>query len=350
MAALPNSSVSGFSLTECRYALRVLSFGVVSTGGDAVLTRIDRVMICVPDLDRGIDAYTIGVLTLALPAILLSGCATTGCEEWGTRVESVKVCVDPKGTNCTVQDQPVQYCVRRSGERAAPAAATRGKPAPATNRPEPEREATAPKKIAGAEPAAKLPKEDRRAQSLDKTGMPNLDRFWQSLFSASRYPGLRYEKVKKLTLSPSTAPANSPQIQAAIKTRVRSLVSMQVASDSKSTPMDHRLEVMVYRAHNREASAALYAVMLREEWRDPKPQAQPGVTLAVVKTSDKNDREAAGQRIYLQRGPYVVEVDEWKSIYRDAKGRPVAGKQFPHTGPISPNVVAKAVIQSFPAE
>jgi hypothetical protein len=281
----------------------------------------------------------IGALAFGLPAILLSACATptTGCEEWGTRVESVKVC-GPKNTNCTFQDQPVQYCVRKSGERPAPAATTRapekvGKPAPAASRTEPEREAAAP-----------------RAQPLDKNGMPNLTPFWQSLFSASRYPGVRYGKVRKVALSPSTVPASSPQVQASIKTNVRSAVDMQVASDSKSTPMDHRLDVMVYRAHSREAAAALYAAILREEWRDKKPQAQPGVTLAVVKTGDKNDREAAGQRIYLQRGAYVVEVDEWKSIYRDAKGRPVAGKQFPHTGPISPNVVAKAVVQTFAPE
>jgi hypothetical protein len=65
---------------------------------------------------------------------------------------------------------------------------------------------------------------------------------------------------------------------------------------------------------------------------------------------DKNKPEAAGQRIVLQRGPYVVEVDEWKSIYRDAAGKPVPGKQFPHSGPISPSVVAKAVTSTFPAE
>jgi hypothetical protein len=75
-----------------------------------------------------------------------------------------------------------------------------------------------------------------------------------------------------------------------------------------------------------------------------------GVTLALVKTDDKNNPEGRGQRIYLQRGAYVVEVDEWKSIYRDAAGKPVPGKQFPHTGPISPNVVVKAVTSKFPAE
>jgi len=35
---------------------------------------------------------------------------------------------------------------------------------------------------------------------------------------------------------------------------------------------------------------------------------------------------------------------------QDAKGKPVPGKQLRHTGPISPNVVAKAVSQTFPAE
>ena len=68
------------------------------------------------------------------------------------------------------------------------------------------------------------------------------------------------------------------KVQAALKTHVRSVVSMQVASDSKSTPMDHRLAVVVYRAHNREAATALYKAMMRDEWRDRKPQAQPGVT------------------------------------------------------------------------
>lgn len=290
--------------------------------------------------------------TLALSAMLLSGCAgtSTSCEEWGTRVESVKVCIDPKGMNCTYQDRSVQYCVRKAGERAAPAASAQPKEArapektaraaPAPIRPEQGREAAAPKQ----------PKEDRRAQALDKTGMPNLNPFWQSLFSAARYPGLRYAKVKRVTMSAATAPASSARIAAALKADVRSVVSMQVASDSKSTPMDHRLEVVVYRAHNREAAVALYSVMLREEWRDRKPQTQPGVTFAVVKTSDKNNPGAAGQRMYLQRGPYVVEVDEWKSIYKDAKGKPVPGKQFPHTGPISPDVVAKAVTSTFPAE
>jgi len=74
------------------------------------------------------------------------------------------------------------------------------------------------------------------------------------------------------------------------------------------------------------------------------------VTLAVVKTSDKNNRDAAGQRIYLQRGSYVIDVEERKSIYTDAAGKPVPGKQFPHSGPISPNVVVKAVTSTFPAE
>jgi len=281
---------------------------------------------------------TTSALTLALSAILLSGCATTGCEEWGTRMEPVKVC-GAKNTNCTFQDQPVQYCARKTGERAAPAVAIRAPEK--SGKPEPERDTTAAKRIAAVEPAAK---------PLDKNGMPNLTPFWQSLFSASRYPGLRYEKLRKVILSPSTVPASSPQVQAAIKANVRSAVDMEVASDSKSTPMDHRLDVMVYRAHSREAAIALYTAILRDEWRAQKSQAQPGVTLAVVKTGDKNDREASGQRIYLQRGPYVVEVDEWKSIYRDAKGKPIRGKQFPHTAPISPNVVAKAVVQTFPAE
>jgi hypothetical protein len=306
----------------------------------------------------------IGTLTLALPAILLSGCASTPCEEWGTRVESVRVC-GPKGMNCTYQDQPVRYCARKSSERAAPGGKEPGasalrpkegpetrapekiaKPAPVPNRPEQERAAPAPKKTGKADPAPRQPK----AQTLDKSGMPNLTPFWQSLFSASRYPGLRYGKVKKATMNPATAPATSPRVEAALKTRVRSVVSMQVASDNRFTPMDHRLDVVVYRAHNREAAVALYTVMMRDEWRDKKREAQPGVTLAVVKTDDKNNPEGGGQRIYLQRGSYVIEVDEWKSVYRDAKGKPVPGKQFPHTGPISPNVVAKAVTQTFPAE
>jgi len=296
----------------------------------------------------------IGTLTLALPAILLSGCASIGCEEWGTRVESVKVC-GPKNTNCTFQDQPVQYCIRESGERAAPAAATRapekvGKPAPAANRPEQERGAPASEKIGRADPAPYQPREDRPAQTRDKTGMPNLTPLWQSLFSASRYPGLRYDKVKKATMGPTTVPASSTQVRAALKTHVRSAVSMQVASDSKFAPMDHRLAVVAYRAHNREAAIALYTAMMRDEWRDREPQAQPGVTFVIVKTSDKYNPEAGGQRMVLQRGSYVVDVDEWKSIYRDAAGKPAPGKQFPRSGPISPDVVVKAVISTFPAE
>jgi hypothetical protein len=304
----------------------------------------------------------IGTLSLALPAILLSGCASTAdsdCEEWGARVEAVKVC-NSRGMNCSIQQQTVEYCARRSGQRAALAGAPgaawlQPKEAEVTQAPEvqpapalaePERAAPAPKKTAKADPAPRQPK----AQTLDKTGMPNLTPFWQSLFSAARYSGLRYGKVQKVTTGPATTPASSPGVEAALKTRVRSVVSMQAASDSRFTPMDHRLEAVVYRAHNREAAVALYTVMMREEWRDTKPQAQPGVTLAVVKTDDKNNPEGRGQRIYLQRGAYVVEVDEWKSIYRDAKGKPVPGKQFPHTGPISPNVVAKAAISTFPAE
>jgi hypothetical protein len=303
-----------------------------------------------------------GTLTVALPAILLPGCASTPCEQWATRMESIRVC-GPKGLNCAVREEPVQYCVRRKGELAAlpdgrePAAtALRAKEDPETRAPEktakpaaapePKREAPAPKTTGKAGTAPRQPK----APALDKTGMPNLTSFWQSLFSAARYSGLRYGKVRRATMSPTTTPASSPGVEAALKLRVRSVVAMEVASDSRSTPMDHRLDLVVYRAHNREAAVALYAVMMREEWRDKKDQAQPGVTLAVVKTDDKNNPEGSGQRIYLQRGPYVLEVDEWKSIYRDAKGKPVPGKQFPHTGPISPNVVAKAVISTFPAE
>ena len=151
-------------------------------------------------------------------------------------------------------------------------------------------------------------------------------------------------------MGPATAPASSTLVQAALKTHVRSVVSIQVASDSKFTPMDHRLAVVVYRTHNREAAIALYTEMTRDEWRDRKPQTQPGVTLVIVKTGDKNNPEAAGQRIVLQRGSYVIDVDEWKSIYRDAASKPAPGKQFTHSGPISPNVVVKAVTSTFPAE
>ena len=296
----------------------------------------------------------IGTQTLALPAILLWGCASTPCEEWVTRMESVRVC-GPKGTNCTVNIEPIRYCVRTSGGRVTPAAAPGGKDTVAFAVPETQApEKTAKPAPAPQERAAPAPKKtgkaDPKAQTLDKSGMPNLTPFWQSLFSASRYPGLRYGQVKRATTSPTITPASSARVEAALKTHVRSVVSMQVASDNRFTPMDHRLDVVVYRAHNRQAAVALYTVMLRDEWRDKKPQAQPGVTLAVVKTDDKNNPKGAGQRIYLQRGSYVVEVDEWKSVYRDAGGKPLPGKQFPHTGPISPNVVAKAVTQTFPAE
>ena len=302
----------------------------------------------------------IGTLAVALPATLLPGCAGTPCEEWVTRMEPIRVC-GPKGMNCTVKDEPVRYCVRKKGESAAlpdgkePAATVlRAKEDPearapekiAKPAPEPKREAPPAKKTGKAGPAARQPK----AQALDKTGMPNLTPFWQSLSSAARYPALRYGKVRKATTGPTTTPASSPGVEAALKTRVRSVVSMEVASDSRFTPMDHRLDVVVYRAHNREAAVALYAVMMREEWRDKTHQAQPGVTLAIVKTDDKNNPEGRGQRIYLQRGAYVLEVDEWKSIYRDAKGKPVPGKHFPHTGPISRDVVARAGIQGFQAE
>jgi len=292
----------------------------------------------------------IGTLTLALPVILLTGCATSGCEEWGTRVESVKVC-GPKATNCTFQDQPVQYCVRKTGERAGPAAAPGGKgPGASALQPKEGRETRAPAKTGKPAPATNRPEQERGAPASGKIAMPNLTPFWQSLFSASRYPGLRYGKVRRATMGPAIAPASSTQVQAALKTHVRSVVSMQVASDSKFAPMDHRLAVVVYRAHNREAAIALYTAMMRDEWRDSKPLAQPGVTLAIVKTGDKYNPEAGGQRMVLQRGSYVVDVDEWKSIYRDAAAKPAPGKQFPRSGPISPNVVVKAVTRTFPAE
>lgn len=301
----------------------------------------------------------IGTLTLALPAILLPGCAGTVCEEWGTRVESVRVC-NPKGTNCSFKEQSVQYCARKSEQRAASAAVPDGKepgasekigkPAPAPHRPEQERETPAPEKIGRADPAPYQPKEAQRTQTLDKIGMPNLTPFWRSLFSASRYSGLRYGDVKKVTTGPATTPASSTQVEAALKTYVRAVVSMQVASDSKFTPMDHRLAVVAYRAHNREAAIALYTAMTRDEWRDRKHQAQPGVTLVVVNTGDKNNPETRGQRMVLRRGSYVIGVDEWKSIYRDAAGTPVPGRQFPHSGPISTKVVVKAVTNTFPAE
>src|SRR6266568_3784909 len=292
----------------------------------------------------------IGTLALALPAILLSGCASTGCEEWGTRVDSVKVC-GPKNTNCTFQDQPVQYCVRKTGERAGPAAAPGGKgPGASALQPKEGRETRAPAKTGKPAPATNRPEQERQAPASGKIGMPNLTPLWQSLFSASRYPGLRYGKVRRATMGPAIAPASSTQVQAALKTHVRSVVSMQVASDSKFAPMDHRLAVVVYRAHNREAAIALYTAMMRDEWRDSKPLAQPGVTLAIVKTGDKYNPEAGGQRMVLQRGSYVVDVDEWKSIYRDAAGKPAPGKQSPRSGPINPDVVVKAVTSTFPAE
>lgn len=305
---------------------------------------------------------------VALPSLaLLSGCASTagtGCEEWGTRVESVKVC-NSKGMNCTIEEQSVQYCARTKGQRAAPAAApgaTRPQPREAqvaqaperTVKPSPapaeqERAAPAPKKIGAANPSPHQPGQARRTQTLDKTGMPNLTPFWRSLFSASRYSGLRYGKVERVTVDPATAPASSTQVEAAMRTQVRAAASMRVASDRKSTPMDHRLAVMVYRAHNREAAVALYAAMMRDEWRDGKRLAQPGVTLLVVKTGDKSN-PTGGQRMYVQRGSYVVVVDEWKSIFRDAAGKPVPGKQFAHSAPMSPEVVVKAVTKTFPAE
>jgi len=125
---------------------------------------------------------------------------------------------------------------------------------------------------------------------------------------------------------------------------------MQAASEGKATPMDHRLSVVVYRAHNREAAIALYRAMMRDEWRARKAQVEPGVTFVVVNTGDKNNPEASGQRIRLQRGSYVIDVDEWKSIYRDTAGKPLPGKKFPHSPPISPEVVAKAVTKTFPTE
>jgi len=290
----------------------------------------------------------IGTLALAPPAILLSGCAGTGCEEWGTRMEAVTAC-GPKGTNCTVRDQPVQYCVRRTGEPAAPALASGGKgPVAAAPRPKEGAEARASGKTGKADTLPSRPESGQKART--KTGAPDLTAFWRALFSASRYPGLRYDKVKRVTTGPKTTPASSAQVEAAIKTHVRAVVSMHVASDSKSTPMEHQLGAVVYRAHNRDAAAALYSAILRDEWREKKAQSKPGVSLVVVNTGDRKKPEASGQRTYLQRGSYVVEVNEWKSIYTDAAGKPVPGKRFPHSGPMSPDVVAKAVVGTFPAE
>jgi len=286
--------------------------------------------------------------TLALPAILLSGCASTGCEEWGTRMEAATVC-GPKGMNCTVRDQPVRYCVRRTGEPAAPALASGEKgPVAAAPKPKEVAESRAPEKTGKADTVPSRPQGGQKAQN--KAGAPNLTAFWHSLFSASRYPGLRYDKLKRVTTGPKTTPASSAQVEAALKKHVRSVVSMHVASDSKSTPMEHQLGAVVYRAHNRDAAAALYGAMLRDEWREKKPLSKPGVGLIVVDTSDRKKPGVSGQRIYLQRGSYVVEVNEWKSIYTDAAGKPVPGKQFPHSGLMSPDIAAKAVVGTFPAE
>jgi hypothetical protein len=343
----------------------------------AMLRRIDRVTRVRGPLPFGrgtetprasVASVLVALPILALPAILLPGCATTGCEEWVTRVESVRVC-NSKGTKCSYQDQSVPYCARKIGQRAAPAAApvaaktaasalppreTRVpekivKPAPAPLPPVQKREAPTPQKIAKADPAPNQPEKDRQARTPDATGAPNLTLFWRSLFSASRYSGLRYGKFRKITLDPATAPASSPRVAAALKKHVRSVVRMQVASERNSTPMDHRLTVVVYQTHDREAAIELYRTMMRDEWRARKAQAQPGVTLVVVNTGDRKHPDTSGQRIRLQRGSYVIEVDEWKSIHKDAAGKPLPGKQFPHSHPISPEAVAKAVIRRFPA-
>lgn len=287
---------------------------------------------------------SVASVLIALPSLaLLSGCASTAgsdCEEWGSRVESVTVC-NSKGLNCSVQQQSVEYCARTRGPRAALAAA----PAAKAQSKEAQAQAAKPPAVAAEQQrAGPAPKKIAAATQ------PDLTAFWQSLFSASRYPGLRYGKVKRVTMSPASTPASSVQVEAALKTHVRSVVSMQVASDRKTTPMDHRLAAVVYRAHSREAASALYTAIMLDEWRGSKPQVQPDVTLAVVSMSDKSNPEASGQRIYLRRGSYVIEVEEWKSIYRDAAGKPVKGKQFPHSRPISPDVVAKAVVSAFPAE
>lgn len=313
----------------------------------------------------------IPLLALALPTILLSGCVSTRCEEWRTRVETVSVC-NTKGVNCSLQEKSVQYCARKGGQRAEPASApdgkersasglqpkevreTRapdgiGKPDPTPYQPEQDRRTPAPEKIGIADPTPYQPEADRRTQTLDKIGMPNLTPFWQSLFSASRYSGLPYGKVERVTMGPATTPASSPKIEAALKTHVRAVVSMRVVSNSTLTPMDHRLTVVVYRAHNREAAVALYYAMMRDEWRDRKAHTQPGVTFVVLNTIDKSNPDVSGQRIYLQRGSYVIDVDEWKSLYRDAAGNPMPGRQFPHSRPIRTNVVVKAVTNAFPA-
>jgi len=321
----------------------------------------------------GIGTYRPGVRSLVgtlaalvLPAILLPGCASTPqpvCDQWRARVETVRVC-NAKGMQCTLEEQSVPYCSRTAGRRtvAAPAsvrsepAAPRkteesrkpraaekaAAPARAPVPPEP-----APKKIAKADP----PPPPRKAEPPARTAKagPDLDRFWRSLYSASRVSGLRYGPVREVIRDPATMPASSARVVAALRKHVNTVVSMEIASDRKSTPMDHRLSAVVYQAHSPDAAAALYDAIVRDEWRERKRIARRGVRAVVVNADDKRD-QTAEQLIYVQRGSYVLDVHEWKSVHRDAKGKPIPGKRFAHTPPVNADTVAKAAIRTFPAK
>jgi hypothetical protein len=285
----------------------------------------DRAPLMIGMSRARIAATVIPFLMLVLPAILLPGCVTTECEKWLTQVETVKVC-DAKGLNCSLQKKSTQYCAKKKGQ-----------PAESTGAPEDNGPSVYGPQLA----------EDRRTR--EKIGVPDLTPFWQSLFSASRYPGLPYSKLEKITTGPTTTPANGHGIEAALEKHIRVAVRMRVVSNSKLTPMDHRLTVSVYLAHNREAAVALYEAMMREEWNYKKPYSRRGVTFFVFNRNYKNSPGVSWQQIYLQRGSHVIDVDEWKSIYRDASGNPLPGKQFPHTRPIRADDVVKTVINTFPA-
>lgn len=278
-----------------------------------------------------------------------------------------------KGTQCNYEEQSVPVCARTSRQRTAAAAVhvTRepaaprpmpkespaarapertAAPAPVPPRPEPRRAAPAPEKIAKptATPASAHAKEAPRAQARS-TGGPDLDRFWRSLYSASRYAGLRYGPVREVIRDPSTMPASSTRVMAALRKHVSTVVSMEIGSDRKFTPMDHRLSAVVYQAHSADAAVALYNAIVRDEWRERKPLKRRGVRAVVVNVDDKDD-EAGEQLVYVQRGSYVLDVHEWKSVHRDAKGKPIPGKRFAHSRPIDPDTVAKAAVRTFPAK
>jgi hypothetical protein len=299
------------------------------------------------------------LVSLLVTATLLAACADTPrtadavCTAWRTRVETVRVC-NQKGMQCAFEEQSVPYCVRTGVRRAGAGVAA---VSPETAPPRSPLKAVSLKRTAendGAPTSASAAQQPRTQGERNAKGRsrstPDLDRFWRSIYAASRYKGMRYGRVQETIRDPATLSSGSARVVAALRKNVNTVVVMEVASDSDSTPVDHRLTAVVYQAHNAEAAGALYAAIVRDEWREKKRLGRRGVKLVVVNTGDRKQPDTNGQRIHLLRGSYVLDIDEWKSMRRDASGKPVPGKALRLTPPVSPDAVARAATVAFPAK